>query len=141
MLRILGAIVLCSFVVAATSAQNAPPPQTTPPQTQPQTQKPAPQPPEVMLHGCVVQGTTPGIFLLTNAINPAKKGDTPKIYRLTAQVEDPDWVSVTNKQVTITGIPGVKPQPKPGEKINEEELPTFSVSKFEAIADTCPSLK
>jgi hypothetical protein len=39
----------------------------------------------------------------------------------------------------MTGIPGVKPQPKPGEKINEEELPTFSVSKFEALADTCPS--
>jgi hypothetical protein len=137
MLRILGAIALSSFVAAAAVAQNAPPPQTTRPQTQqPQT---APQPPEVTLHGCVVQGTTPGIYLLRNAIDPTKKGDTPKIYRLTAQIEDPDWMSVTNKQVTMTGIPGVKPQPKPGEKINEEELPTFSVSKFEALADTCPS--
>jgi hypothetical protein len=138
MLRILGAIALSSFVATAAVAQNAPPPQTTRPQTQqpPQT---APQPPEVTLHGCVVQGTTPGIYLLRNAIDPTKKGDTPKIYRLTAQIEDPDWMSVTNKQVTMTGIPGVKPQPKPGEKINEEELPTFSVSKFEALADTCPS--
>jgi len=140
MLRTFGAIALCSFVVsAAAGAQNAPPP-TTRPQTPIPAQTP-PQPPEVILYGCVVEGTTPGIFLFRNAIDPTKKGDTPKIYRLTAQIEDPDFVSVTNKYVTMTGIPGAKPQPKPGEKINEEELPTFSVSKFEAIADTCPSLK
>ena len=92
------------------------------------------------LQGCIVQATTPGMFLFKSAIDPTKKGDTPKIYRLTSQVEDPDFTSVVNKQVTATGIPDAKPQPKPNEKVKEEDLPAFSVSKFEAIADTCPAL-
>ena len=138
MSRIIGAIALSGMVIATAAAQSTPPPQTTRPQVPVQT---APQPPEVTLHGCLVQGTTPGIFLLKGAVNPVKKDDTPKVYRLTSQIEDPDFTSVLNKQVTATGIPDAKPQPKLTEKVKDEDLPAFSISKFEAIADTCPSLK
>jgi hypothetical protein len=138
MSRITGAIALTGLLAVTAFAQSAPP-QSTPPQN-PVTQA-KPQPPEIMLHGCIVQATTPGMFLLRAAVDPTKKGDTPKIYRLTTQVEDPDFTSVVNKQVTATGIPDAKPQPKPDEKVKEEDLPTFAVSKFEAIADTCTALR
>lgn len=138
-MRMIGAIALSGLLAVTAFAQNAPPPQTTPPQNPPVQARP--QPPEVTLHGCIVQSTTPGLFLLRAAVDPTKKGDTPKIYRLTSQVEDPDFTSVMNKQVTATGIPDAKPQPKAGEKVKDEDLPAFSVSKFEAIADTCTSLR
>lgn len=137
MSRILGAIALSGLLVTAAVAQTAPPPQTTRPQVP--TTPATPQPPEVVLHGCLVQGTTPGVFLLRSAIDPSKKGDTPKIYRLTSQIEDPDFTSVMNKQVRVVGIPDAKPQPKMTEKIRDEDLPAFSISKFEAIADSCPT--
>ena len=128
-MRMISAIALSGLLAVTAFAQNAPPPQTTPPQNPPVQAKP--QPPEVTLHGCIVQSTTPGLFLLRAAVDPTKKGDTPKIYRLTSQVEDPDF----------TGIPDAKPQPTVGEKVKDEDLPAFSVSKFEAIADTCSALR
>ena len=137
-MRMIGAIAL-SGLLAVTAFAQTPPPQTTQPQNPVAQAKP--QPPEVTLHGCIVQATTPGMFLLRAAVDPTRKGDTPKIYRLTSQVEDPDFTSVMNKQVTATGIPDAKPQPKPGEQVKDEDLPAFSVSKFEAIADTCPALR
>jgi hypothetical protein len=140
MSRIISAIALSGLLVVPAVAQTPPPPQTNRPQT-PVTSQTKPQPPEVTLHGCIVQATTPGMFLLRAAVDPTKKGDTAKIYRLTSQVEDPDFTSVTNKQVSATGIPDAKPQPKPNEKVKDEDLPTFSVSKFEAIADTCAGLR
>jgi hypothetical protein len=138
-MRMIGAIALSGLLVVTALAQNAPPPQTTTPQNPVAQTKP--QPPEVTLHGCIVQATTPGMFLLKSAVDPTKKGDTPKIYRLTSQIEDPDFTSVVNKQVTATGIPDAKPQPKPNEQVKDEDLPAFSVSKFEAIADTCTATR
>ena len=138
MSRIFGAIALSGLLVTAAVAQT-PPPQTTRPQV-PVTPQATPQPPEVVLHGCLVQATTPGMFLLRSAVDPAKKGDLPKIFRLTSQIEDPDFTSVMNKLVRVVGIPDAKPQPKMTEKIKDEDLPSFSISKFEAISDTCPTL-
>ena len=133
MSRIIGAIAMSCFLAAAAAAQS-PPPQVPPAG---QTKNLA----EVTLHGCVIQGETPGMFLFRNAVDPARKGDTPKIYRLTSQIEDPDFTSVANKLVTATGIPENKPQPKVDQKIVEKDLPAFSVSKFEALSDVCPTAK
>jgi hypothetical protein len=133
--------VLLSLAIAALMSAvgiaQATPPQTTPPQTPPAQAAPVMQ--EMTIVGCVVKSTRPNAYLIERAVDPAKKDDQPRTYRIQAQMEDPDFETHVNAKVEFKGSAEVKPvpTPPPGGKIDEKDLPVFSVKSFQRVADTC----
>ena len=126
-----------SVLISAAAAAQTPPPQTTPPQTPPAQATPAMQ--ELTVVGCVVKGVKPNVYLIERAIDPTKKNDPPRTFRIQAQMEDPDFESHVNARVEFTGTAEVRPvaPPPPGGKIDEKDLPVFMVKNFQRVADTC----
>lgn len=123
MKHLFAAVLLSTLAVAQTSQAPAPAPPT--------------KPIDVTLTGCLVQGSSPAIFLLENAVDPTKKDDTPMTYRLVPISEDPDFQSSLDHKVQATGVPEVKTPAPGGGKVPEKDLPTFTMKAFRAIADTC----
>ena len=108
----------------------------------PQTPPPAQTPPkmqEMKVVGCLVKALKPNAYLLERAVDPVKKGDTPRTFRIQPQMEDPDFESQVNAKVEISGQAEIKtvPTPPPGGKIDEKDLPVFNVKSFQRVADTC----
>ena len=118
---------LLSMVVLAQTPQTQPPPQT-PPKVQ-----------EMKVVGCMVKALKPNSYLLERAVDPSKKDDTPRTFRIQAQMEDPDFESQVNAKVEVTGQAEIKavPTPPPGGKLDEKDLPGFMVKSFQRVADTC----
>jgi hypothetical protein len=123
------AFALSTLLSVAGMAQT---PQTPPQQTPPKMQ-------DMKVVGCIVKALKPNAYLLERAIDPTKKGDTPRTYRIQAQMEDPDFESQVNAKVELTGQAEIKqvPAPPPGGKIDEKDLPVFNVKSFQRVADTC----
>ena len=115
------------------TTQTPPPPQTPP---TPPTQKPAM--PDVTLTGCVVQGSSPTVFLFDNA-KKDPKSTTEKGVRYVAVIaaEDVDLRKNLNHEVQMTGQIELKAVPPPGQKVEEKDLPRFSVKSLTSLSDTC----
>jgi hypothetical protein len=97
---------------------------------------------DVTLTGCLVQGSTPAIFLLEGArIDLDSKDEKAKTYFLSAAV--PDLRANLNKQVRIIGQAETKEPPAPpaGQKVSEQDLPKLSVKTISAVADRCTSIQ
>jgi hypothetical protein len=108
----------------------------------PQTPPPAQTPPKMQdmkVVGCIVKALKPNSYLLERAVDPAKKDDTPRAFRIQALMEDPDFESQVNARVEMTGQAEIKqvPTPPPGGKVDEKDLPVFMVKSFQRVADTC----
>jgi hypothetical protein len=126
---------------AAQATQTA---QTT--QAAPTTQEPQKQmPPEVTLTGCVVQGSSPTVFILDNAKkDPASTTEKGVRYVLASAVEDVDLRTHLNHEVRIVGevdikvsadpvtppVPPVPPDP-------EKNLPRLKAKSVTMVSDTC----
>lgn len=96
-----------------------------------QTKKPA----EVTLTGCLVQGSTPAVFLLDKAKqDPSSQTEQAKSYVVINKVEDVDLTKMLNHQVRVRGTagPAVPTNPAP-----EKSLPTLTASAVASVADTC----
>jgi hypothetical protein len=134
--HLLLSLAIAALISAVGSAQT-PPPQTTPPQTPPPQAAPVMQ--EMTIVGCVVKGTRANSYLIERAVDPAKKDDQPRTYRIQPQMEDPDFETHVNAKLEFKGSAEVKrvPTPPPGGKIDEKDLPVFSVKSFQRVADTC----
>ena len=135
--------VLFSAVLAAQGGQQQtpPPPPPTPPQ-QAQPQVPAqPKAAELTLVGCVAQGTSASVFLFENALDPALKDQKPRSFRLVSSGEEMDFTSHLNHKVQIIGVLDPKTPPPPpvqaGAKVNEKDLPVFTVKSVSMVATTC----
>jgi hypothetical protein len=128
----IGALMSAVAVAQATPPQTTPPPQTPPAQAAPVMQ-------EMTVVGCIVKGTRPNTYLIDRAVDPSKKDDKPRTYRIQAQMEDPDFETHVNAKVEFKGSAEVKrvPTPPTSGKIDEKELPVFSVKSFQRLADTC----
>jgi hypothetical protein len=126
---------------AAQATQTA---QTT--QAAPTTQEPQKQmPPEVTLTGCVVQGSSPTVFILDNAKkDPASTTEKGVRYVLASAVEDVDLRTHLNHEVRIVGevdikvsadpvTPPVPPMPPDPEK----NLPRLKAKSVTMVSDTC----
>lgn len=99
----------------------------------PQTPKP-----DIMLTGCVTQGSAPAVFILDNAkVNPGDQKEKGKVYLLVPDMEDLALSKQVNHEVTVTGVPEAKPAPTVGQKIVEKELPKFSAKSLVLVADKC----
>ena len=122
------AIAVC-FVVAGLSARQDP--------TSPQTpQKPAVA--EITVTGCLVQGSTPAVFIFENARKDPKSTTEPALkYMVIASTEDLNLRNHLNHQVRISGLPDGKVAPPTTSKVEEKDLPRLSAKTVTMVADTC----
>ena len=113
------AAALVTAQVAAQSAQN--------PQT-----KPA----EITLTGCLIQGSTPTLFVFDNAKkDPASKTEPGVSYLVINQIEDVDLTQYVNHQVRLTGRAEMKVVPE--RPPTEKDLPTFTATEIVDVSSTC----
>jgi hypothetical protein len=121
------AIAVCSLVAGLSARQD--PAQQTPP-------KPAVQ--EVTLTGCLVQGTTPAVFIFENARRDPKSTTEPAVkYLVLASAEDLNLRDHLNHEVRINGLPDGKIAPPTTQKVDEKDLPRLSAKSVTMVADTC----
>jgi hypothetical protein len=143
-------VVGAALATAVVSAQGtAPPPP--PPTQQQQTQQTPPTPPaqpaqadakapEVVVQGCVIQGSAPTVFILDNArVDPEDKNEKANTYVLISSSEDLSLRAHLNHEVKVTGLAEVKsvPVPPPGQKVAEKDLPKFTAKAITMVADRC----
>jgi len=144
-----GSLVMAAAVVAAQGT----PPQGAPPQTPPaspnQPQRTVPeaktgQTADVVLTGCLIQGTGPAIFLLDNAkISANDPAEHAQTYMLKTDAEDVNFKTHLNHEVTITGssMAMKAAQPPAGKKADEKDLPTLSAKSLTMVSDRCLSTR
>ena len=122
------AVAVC-FVVAGLSARQDP--------TSPQTpQKPAVA--EITVTGCLVQGSTPAVFIFENVRKDPKSTTEPALkYVVIASTEDLNLRNHLNHQVRISGVPDGKVAPPTTSKVEEKDLPRLSAKSVTMVADTC----
>jgi hypothetical protein len=119
----------------------------TPPTQQPPTQQPPPTQqkpamPEVTLTGCIVQGSSPTVFIFDNA-KKDPKSTTEKGVRYVAVIaaEDVDLRKNLNHEVQMTGQIELKAAPPAGQKVEEKDLPRFSAKTLTSLSDTCGAVR
>ena len=147
MKRIVTGSVAALFLSAALAAQSATPPPPPPPQQTPPTQQATPpQPPaaktqDLTLVGCITQGTSASVFLFENAIDPSKKDEKPRAFRIVSSGEEMDFTPHLNHKMQLIGTLDPKSPtpvaPPAGGKIAEKDLPVFTVKAVSMVATTC----
>ena len=129
---VFGVIVGSLFAAATIAAQG----QSVQQPQQPQQDKPK----DVTVTGCVIQGSSPTVFLLDAArFNPQSKEEKARTYVIVAGTEDLMLGNHLNKEVTVTGEAELKTPPTPaaGQKVQEKDLPKFTAKAVSVVADRC----
>ena len=109
--------------------------QANPPAQQTQPQKPTTE--EITLTGCLVQGTTPTVFLFENAKKDPKSPTEKAVkYVVVAGPQDLSLRSHLNHEVQIVGVWDGRTAPATG-KVEEKDLPRFTAKSVTKVADTC----
>jgi hypothetical protein len=117
-----GLVVAAALVTAQVAAQSAQSPQT--------------RQPEVTLTGCLIQGSTPTLFVLDNAKkDPTSRTEPAVSYLVINQIEDVDLTQYLNHQVSITGRAELKVVPE--RPRTEKDLPTFTATAIADVSETC----
>ena len=139
------AFVLAGAVVAGQDPANPTPrPQpepSTPPVVSPapSTTPSGPQNENQILTGCLTQGSGPNVFILSNArLGTQARTDPGKSYVVT-MTEVGNLRTQLNHEVRITGRAEDKtlPTPKPGEMLEEKDMPKLTASAITSVATTC----
>ena len=142
-----GSLAMAAAVVAAqgTPAQYPPSspnePQKTAPETAPQTKQ---QTADIVLTGCLIQGTGPAIFILDNAkLSAADPAERPQQYVLASGTEDLNFKAHLNHEVTVSGsaMAMKAAEPPAGKKIEEKDLPMLTAKSLTMVSDRCLSAK
>jgi hypothetical protein len=126
--HVLSAIVASVFATGLVAAQGT--------QQPPQTQKA----PEATITGCVIQGSSPTVFILESArLNPQDQNEKVKTYVLVSGTEDLKFVAHLNHEVRVTGVAESKTPPVPaaGQKVAEKDLPKLTAQSVTMVADRC----
>lgn len=101
------------------------------------------QPPEVILTGCVVQGSSPTVFLFENAKkDPANAADKGIKYLLVASAEDVDLRTHLNHEVRVVGeidakVVSLPVTPPPDKPQGESALPKLNAKSITMVSNTC----
>jgi hypothetical protein len=123
------AIAVCTLVAGLSARQDPASPQQNPPK---------PAVPEVTLTGCLVQGSTPAVFIFENARKDPKSTTEPAVkYVVLASAEDLNLRDHLNHEVRISGLPDGKIAPPTTQKVEEKDLPRLSAKSVTMVADTC----
>ena len=124
------ALAVCLFAALAIVAA-----QELPRQQQP-TQKT--DPPELTLTGCLVQGSSPAVFIFQNVRRNPKDAAEPAVkYMLVAGTEDLNFRAHVNHEVLITGKPDKQIAPRSDQKVEEKDLPKLTASALVMVSNTC----
>lgn len=102
----------------------------------PQTQKA----PEAVLTGCIIQGSSPAVFILDSARkNPQDRNEKAQTFLIVAGTEDLKLKEHLNHEVRITGLAETKTPPTPpaGQKVAEKDLPKLTAASVTMVADRC----
>jgi hypothetical protein len=129
-LSVIVATVFATGLVAAQGSGSAPPQQ--PPQTQ--------KAPEATITGCVIQGSSPTVFILEAArVNPQDRNEKVQTYLLVSGTEDLQFKAHLNHEVRVTGVAESKTPPTPpaGQKVAEKDLPKLTAQSVTMVADRC----
>jgi hypothetical protein len=124
-----GAAAALSLGVAIATATAAVPQQT-----------PVQDPPAITVTGCLIQGSSPSVFLLDNArVNPRDREEVGRRYILVNQVEDTDFKNHLDQEVTVTGTLKITllPVPVVGRALTEAELSVFTARSVATVSDRC----
>lgn len=122
--------VCLSVGVGASAMQQA----QTPPQD-PQPQKPATQ--EITLTGCLIQGTTPTVFIFDKARKDPKSPTEKAVkYVVVPNAADLNLRPHLNHEVQIVGMWDGRTAPAT-DKVEEKDLPRFTAKAVTMVADTC----
>ena len=123
-LTTLAALAIVAASLSARQEQQAPP-----------TQK---DPVDVMMTGCVVQGSAPDVFLFDNAKkDPKSTTEKGERYLIVASAEDLPLRASLNHEVQMTGKITTKPALPPGQKPTEKDLSIFTSRTVTVVSDTC----
>ena len=134
--QVLSVIVASVFATALVAAQGAGAQQPPQPQPQGQAQKAA----ETVITGCVIQGSSPTVFILETArLNPQDRNEKVKTFLLVAGTEDLKLKDHLNHEVRVTGLAEAKtiPTPPAGQKVAEKDLPKLTAQSVTMVADRC----
>ena len=133
-LSVIAASVFATGLVAAQGAgAQQPPPAQNPPQ---QAQKA----PEAILTGCIIQGSSPAVFILDSARkNPQDRNEKAQTFLIVAGTEDLKLKEHLNHEVRVTGLAENKTPPTPpaGQKVAEKDLPKLTAASVTMVADRC----
>ena len=116
-----------------------------PPAQQPPTQAPAAaadqkdqKAPDLVLTGCLVQGSAPTIFVIENAKKDAQSNTEKGVsYIVVASSSDLNLRTHLNHEVTITGQSDGKTAPATGTKFEEKDLPKLTAKNVAMVSNTC----
>jgi hypothetical protein len=138
MFRFISALALCGALAlagAAAQAQQPPPtPRPAPPVLPPQTASS----PDVLLTGCLIQGSGPTVFLIQNAKADPQSTDAGETFLLVAGTEDLNFRAHVDHKVQVSGRPEGKKVPSTaGRPIDEKSLPTLTTKSLTMIASVC----
>lgn len=114
---------------------------------------------EITVTGCLVQGSSPTVFLLQNArLNPKDRNEKATAYRLIAATEDLNFSKQLNHEVSVTGTgdqasamssgmssrtsstsstSGTSTSAGQRQTMNENELPKLEATIVTTVADSC----
>ena len=135
MKKLITTFAVCLAVGAGASAMQqqaqTPPPD---PQAQTQPQKPATQ--EITLTGCLIQGTTPTVFIFDAKKEPKSPTEKAVKYVVVPSAQDLSLRPHLNHEVQIVGVWDGRTAPATG-KVEEKDLPRFTAKSVTMVADTC----
>lgn len=124
-------LAVCAALVVSAAAYQS---QQAAPQTPQQT------PPEVTLTGCLLQGSSPEVFIFDNARKDAKsKTEKGVRYLIVVNAEDLNLRPHLNHEVEMVGLIELKTPPPPGQKVEEKDLSVFKTKSVTMVSDTCTS--
>jgi len=133
------ALAVCTLVAGLAASQN--PPVQNPPASQnpPAAQTPQEKTmPELTLTGCLIQGSTPSVFIFDNVKkDPPSATEVPVKYIVVAGTEDLNLRENLNHEVRITGTGDGRVAPPAKQKAEEKDLPKLTAKSLTSIADTC----
>lgn len=133
-----------SFAIAAGAAalqaqQSAPPPPPPAQQAPPTVTPPQDMAGDVTLTGCLIQGSSPAVFIFENAKKDAKSTSEKGVsYIVVATAADTNLRDHLNHQVEISGKPDSKAAPVTGTgKVEEKDLPKLTAKTVTPVSNTC----
>ena len=137
MKKLITTLAVCLSVGVGASAMQQQQAQTPPPD--PQAQAPAQKPPtqEITLTGCLIQGTTPTVFIFDKARKDPKSPTERAVkYVVVPNAADLNLRPHLNHEVQIVGVWDGRTAPA-GDKVEEKDLPRFTAKSVTMVSDTC----
>jgi hypothetical protein len=135
MKKLITTFAVCLSVGVGASAMQQQQAQTPPSDPQTQTQKPPTE--EITLTGCLIQGTTPTVFIFDKARKDPKSPTEKAVkYVVVPNAADLSLRPHLNHEVQIVGVWDGRTAPA-GDKVEEKDLPRFTAKSVTMVSDTC----